>query len=96
MPWCCFQTSKASGSIAISAPMNGCLSPTAIAWLISGWARNASSSTAGATFFPPAVTMISFLRPVIDRKPSESTLARSPVWNQPSTIASAVAFSLCQ
>ncbi|MNC99219.1 hypothetical protein D3C83_174260 [compost metagenome] len=76
--------------------MNGWLSPTAMAWLISGWARRASSSTAGATFLPPAVTMSSFLRPVMDRKPSASTLAKSPVWNQPSTIASAVAFSLRQ
>ncbi len=50
----------------------------------------------GATFLPPAVTMISFLRPVIDTNPSASTLARSPVWNQPSTIASLVAFSLRQ
>ena len=76
--------------------MNGCASPTAIAWLISGWARNRSSSTAGATFLPPAVTMISFLRPTIFRKPSASTSPRSPVWNQPSSMASAVAVSFCQ
>ena len=28
--------------------------------------------------------MISFLRPTIFKKPSESTSPRSPVWNQPS------------
>ena len=51
----------------ISAPMNGRLSPTTMAWLTSRWARTRSSSTAGATFLPPAVTISSFLRPVIDR-----------------------------
>ena len=46
---------------------------------------------------PPAVTMISFLRPVMRRKPSSSSSPRSPVWNQPSaSIASAVAASLFQ
>ena len=53
----CFQPSNASGSMVISAPMNGLASPTTIAWLISGCARSWSSSTAGATFLPPAVTM---------------------------------------
>jgi len=47
--------------------MKGLASPTATTWLISGWPRSRSSSTAGATFLPPAVTMISFLRPVIRR-----------------------------
>ena len=47
--------------------MNGLPSPTTIAWLIRLCARIRSSSTAGATFLPPAVTMISFLRPVMRR-----------------------------
>ena len=47
--------------------MNGRWSPTTTTWLTSGCARMRSSSTAGATFLPPAVTMISFLRPVIRR-----------------------------
>ena len=53
-------------------------------------ARIWSSSRAGTTFLPPAVTMISFLRPVIVRKPSSSSWPMSPVRNQPSTKASAV------
>ncbi len=53
--------------MVISAPMNGFPSPTTMHWLISGFARSRSSSTAGATFLPPAVTMSSFFRPVIHR-----------------------------
>jgi len=47
--------------------MNGCPSPTTTAWETSGCPRRGSSIIAGATFFPPAVTMISFLRPVMVR-----------------------------
>ncbi len=66
-------------------------------WLISALPRSRSSSTAGATFLPPAVTMISFFRPVIFRKPSSSSSPRSPVRNQPSSVnVSAVAFSFFQ
>nr|VTP00237.1 hypothetical protein BIN_B_03413 [Mycobacterium riyadhense] len=36
----CFQPSNASGSMVMSAPMNGLLSPTTIAWLMSGCARS--------------------------------------------------------
>ena len=39
-----------------------------------------------ATFLPPAVTMISFFRPVMRRKPSSSREPRSPVRNQPSSV----------
>ena len=60
-------TGSISGSRAISAPMNGFLSPTTMTWSTIGLARIGSSSAAGATFLPPAVTMISFLRPVISR-----------------------------
>ena len=35
-------------------------------------------------FLPPAVMMMSFLRPVMNRKPSSSSVPRSPVWSQPS------------
>ena len=49
--------------------MNGRLSPTTSTWETSASARIWSSSRAGTTFLPPAVTMISFLRPVIVRKP---------------------------
>jgi hypothetical protein len=48
----------------------------------------------GAMFLPPAVTMMSFFRSVMRRKPSSST-PMSPVWNQPSaSMASAVASGL--
>jgi hypothetical protein len=63
----------------------------------SPWLRSLSSSTAGATFFPPAVTMSSFFRPVIFRKPSSSSSPTSPVRNQPSSAkVSLVAASLRQ
>ena len=41
---------------------------------------------AGVRFLPPAVMMMSFLRPVIERKPSSSIEPRSPVCSQPSSI----------
>ncbi len=45
----------------------------------------------------PAVTRISFLRPVIRTNPSSSTSPTSPVWNQPSASStSVVAVSLPQ
>ena len=56
---------RASGSSVTRQAMYGCWSPTTMHWLTSGCARSRSSSTAGATFLPPAVTMSSFLRPVI-------------------------------
>ncbi|CAB4852691.1 unannotated protein [freshwater metagenome] len=70
--------------MVMSAAMNGFASPTTMQWLISQWARRRSSSAAGATFFPPAVTRISFLRPVIVRYPSSSSAPRSPECSQPS------------
>ena len=45
----------------------------------------------GVMFLPPAVMMMSFLRPVIERKPSASISPRSPECSQPSTSVSAVA-----
>ena len=45
------------------------------------------SLLAGVRFLPPAVMMMSFLRPVIERKPSASIEPRSPVWSQPSSTA---------
>ncbi len=90
------QPGIASASIVTSTLMNGCASPTTMHWLTSGCERSRSSSTAGATFLPPAVTMISFLRPVIRRKPASSSSPTSPLWNQPSSIASVVAVSFFQ
>ena len=77
-----------SGSRVISAAMNGFWSPTTTTWPTIGFARIGSSSTAGATFLPPAVTMISFFRPVIFKNPSASNEPMSPVLNQPSSNAS--------
>ena len=41
----------------------------------------------GATFLPPAVTIKSFFRPVILRKPSLSISPRSPVCCHPSAVS---------
>ena len=49
---------------------------------------------AGVRFLPPAVMMMSFLRPVIDRKPSSSIEPRSPVCSQPSSTAPKLASAL--
>jgi len=40
----------------------------------------------GVMFLPPAVMMISFLRPMIEMYPSSWIEAMSPVWSQPSVI----------
>ena len=48
---------------------------------------------AGVRFLPPAVMMMSFLRPVMKRKPSSSSEPRSPVCSQPSTIVPKLASS---
>ena len=76
--------------------MNGFWSPTTTTWPTIGLARIGSSSAAGATFLPPAVTMISFLRPVIVRKPSSSNVPMSPVLNQSPSNVAAVASGLRQ
>jgi tRNA-dihydrouridine synthase B len=67
----------------------------AMHWLNSGErALRAFSSACGAIFLPPAVTIRSFLRSVMRRKPSSST-PMSPEWNHPSgSTASAVAAGL--
>ena len=67
-----------------------------MAWLIIGCERSASSIGPGETFLPPAVTMRSFLRPVITRWPESRISPRSPVLNQPSWKAFSVASGLFQ
>ena len=71
------------------------MSPKTSAWLTSDEvALSALSIGCGATFLPLAVTMRSFLRSVMRRKPSSMT-PMSPVWNQPSgSTDSAVAAGL--
>ncbi len=67
-------------------------SPTSTACSTSGWVLRRFSIGWGATFLPPAVTMMSFLRSVMERKPSASISPMSPVANHPSSsMTSAVA-----
>src|SRR5690625_4998135 len=62
----------------------------------SGCARKISSIGPGETFLPPAVTMRSFLRPVIISLPLSRISPRSPVLYHSPSMASAVASSLFQ
>jgi hypothetical protein len=62
------------------------------AWEIQRDCLRSFSMLAGVRFLPPAVMMMSFLRPVMDRKPSSSE-PRSPVCSQPSMIAPKLASS---
>ena len=64
--------------------MYGWRSPTTIAWETYFDVFRSFSRFWGATFLPPAVTMMSFLRSVILMKPSSSISAMSPVRSQPS------------
>ena len=68
-------------------------SPITTHWETSGCCFTSASMFAGVMFLPPAVMMMSFLRPVILMKPSGSTSPRSPVCSQPSTSVSRVASS---
>ena len=77
----------------MSAATKGRWSPTTRTWEISGWERIGFSRAAGATFLPPAVTIISFARPVILTYPSRSKEPRSPVLNQPSSVKQAAVAS---
>src|SRR5207302_7490073 len=65
-------------------------SPTTATSATPGYDARAVSTSAGATVSPP-VRMTSRARPTIERYPSASNSARSPVRSQPSTTASAVA-----
>src|SRR5262249_23195907 len=51
-----------------------------------GWASRIPSTSAAAMFSPPRM-MTSFMRPAIVSQSSASTVARSPVRNQPRRIA---------
>ena len=55
-----------------------------------GWARMASSTSAGYTFSPPVMIM-SVSRSRIVTKPSLSMAATSPVWSHPSRSVDSVA-----
>ena len=84
---------SSSGSSVISAAMYGCRSPTTIACETYFDAFRSFSRFCGATFLPPAVTMMSFLRSVILTKPSSSISAMSPVRSQPSSPSTAAVAS---
>lgn len=93
---CCCARSRhqcwdASGSRVISAAMKGRLSPTTRHWEIRGCLSSRSSSTRGLTLLPPLVMSMSFLRPVMTRKPSSSSRPTSPVANHPSRSTDPVA-----
>ena len=74
----------AASSSVTSAVRNLRRSPITTASPTSGDCLIAASMFFGAMFLPPAVMMISFLRPVIDRKPRASNAPRSPEHSQPS------------
>ena len=74
-----------SGSSVISAAMYGLRSPTTSACETIVCAFSSFSRFCGATFLPPAVTMMSFLRSVITRNPSSSRWPTSPVCTKPSS-----------
>ena len=86
-----------SSSSVISATGNGRRSPCITACEIQRDCLSSFSMLAGVRFLPPAVMMMSFIRPVIFTKPSSSISPTSPVRNQPSPVnASRVASSLRQ
>ena len=82
-----------SGSSVISAAMNGRPSPTTTACSTIGQSIIVCSIGIGDTFLPPAVMMMSFLRPVIVMRPSSSIDPRSPVLNQPSSVNTSAVLS---
>ena len=56
-------------------------------------AGNDALHVLGEDVQPSGVTIISFFRPLMNRRPCASTSPMSPVWNQPPSNASAVAAS---
>jgi len=81
----------------MSAQANLCLSPTSAALPTSMCAFSLFSMGCGAIILPPLVFSISFLRSVMERKPSASMWPMSPVRNHPSGVnASAVSSGLFQ
>src|SRR6185437_16635155 len=72
-PCCAAYCASVSGSRTTRAVKNGRASPIAITAPISELsALTAASTFAGEMFLPAALTMISFLRPVMERYPSAS------------------------
>ena len=74
-----------TGSSVISAAGYGLRSPITIACDTNLDVLRSFSRFCGAMFFPPAVTMMSFLRSVIVTNPSSSIDAMSPERSQPSS-----------
>ena len=86
----CAYWATVSGSSMIRHERNRRCSPITTASEMNGENLSWFSISEGVTFLPPAVMMMSFMRSVIRRKPSLSTIPTSPVWSQPSTIVWAV------
>jgi len=83
-PWSWSSLRAVSSFTVISTDRYFRLSPWTIAWLIRGNVLRLFSRFCGATFFPPAVTMMSFLRSVIRTKPEGSISPMSPECSHPS------------
>ena len=65
MPWACAHGTISSSSSVISITGNGRRSPCMTAWLTQRVCLRSFSRLAGVRFLPPAVMMMSFLRPVM-------------------------------
>ncbi len=74
----------------ISSPSRGSANPNVTAWATAGCSSRISSTSRGEIFSPPRL-MISLDRPARTSAPSPSRRPRSPVRNQPSTKAAALA-----
>ncbi len=71
-----------STNAATRSPIRGSGYPTATAWWTSGCASSAASTSEAEMFSPPRM-ITSLSRPTMRTHPSVSTVARSPVRNQP-------------
>ena len=89
-PWEVSHRFVSPKSNVMMAAMNGLRSPTTTHWLTTGDVITDASMAPGDTFFPPAVMIRSFLRPVRVTNPSSSIEPRSPVCSHPSTICCSV------
>ena len=88
----------ASGSIPGSSTSTACTcssvpceTPTTPDSRTPGSSFSTRSTSSGNTFSPSGVTIISFLRPLMNSRPCASRSPMSPVWSQPSVVKGLVA-----
>src|SRR5262249_9288086 len=93
----CFSSSGSADAPAFrttaaptSSPSDSCGMPVTTTAATAGCSCSAPSTPRGETLYPPRMIK-AFLRSTAQKYPSPSTIAMSPVENQPSLIASAVA-----